>query len=108
MVLNNLLFLLSFKILPYIKHLKNKNIWECFHGGYSHIYLKDLGFNVIQNKEDFFEMIKQNQQTSSIPVVLTGKEEKAPFLGLNIRKYFQKPFSPKELENSLREIIGDK
>ena len=81
---------------------------DCFH------FILDLNPNVIVidyesvDKEDFFEMIKTNSQTSSIPIVLTGKEVEAPLLDLNIRKYFQKPFSPKELESSLREIIGDK
>ena len=81
---------------------------DCFH------FILDLNPGVIVidyesvDKEDFFEMIKQNPQTSSTPIVLTGKDADAPLLGLNIRKYFQKPFSPKELENSLREIIGDK
>lgn len=41
-----------------IKHIipKNKLIWEAFYGdGKSGTYLQELGFNVVHNKDDFFE-----------------------------------------------------
>lgn len=43
------------KIKNYIP--KNKIIWEAFYGdGKSGEYLKTLGFDVVSNNEDFFEV----------------------------------------------------
>ena len=44
-------------IIDYIPH--DKVIWEAFYGdGKSGSYLKDMGYNVIHEKIDFFNIIK--------------------------------------------------
>ena len=82
---------------------------DCFH------FVVDLGPRVIVIDEDsvdfkkdpFFDLLKKNSQTSSIPLVMTGKSKlfDSSLSDLNIKKYFRKPFSPLEFEKSLREII---
>lgn len=47
---------------------KNKIIWEPFYGdGKSGIYLSELGFNVIHDKEDFFKSNKGDVIVSNPP-----------------------------------------
>lgn len=73
-------------ILPYIEHLKDKKIWEAFHGGYSHIYLSELGFDVIQHKEDFFKNNRGDIVISNPPfsikkdVLIRLKQLNKPFI----------------------------
>ena len=72
-----------------IQHLipKDKVIWEAFYGdGKSGTYLKDLGFNVIHEKVDFFEnnlgdIIVSNPPFSKSKEVLNRlKEIEKPFI----------------------------
>ena len=61
-----------------IKHIipKNKVIWEAFYGdGKSGEYLRELGFDVIHNENDFFDcdegdIIVSNPPFSMIPKIL--------------------------------------
>jgi hypothetical protein len=53
-----------------IQHLipKDKDIWEAFYGdGKSGEYLRELGFNVIHDKDDFFENNKGDVVVSNPP-----------------------------------------
>jgi hypothetical protein len=53
-----------------IQHLipKDKDIWESFYGdGKSGEYLRELGFNVIHDKDDFFENNKGDVVVSNPP-----------------------------------------
>ena len=53
-----------------IQHLipKDKDIWEAFYGdGKSGEYLRELGFNVIYDKDDFFENNKGDVVVSNPP-----------------------------------------
>jgi hypothetical protein len=52
----------------------NKTIWEPFYGdGTSGEYLKELGFNVIHNKDDFFDNNKGDIIITNPPFSLTEK-----------------------------------
>lgn len=72
-----------------IKHLipKDKVIWEAFYGdGKSGTYLRELGFNVIHDDDDFFEsnkgdIIVSNPPFSNAKNILTRlKQIEKPFI----------------------------
>ena len=96
----------------------DKVIWECFYGdGKSGDYLKELGFNVIHEKVDFFEnnvgeILISNMPFSLCKEVLTRlKELDKPFImilpssKINTQ-YFRKLFST--CDNPIQIIIPRK
>jgi len=57
----------------------------------------------------FIKLLKENEKTSSLPVVITGKKENWQDYGLNleISSYFSKPFVLSDLRSYIAKFIED-
>lgn len=73
------------------------------------LIIMDIAFPTEKDGFKVLSMLRENQQTSSTPVIITTKSDNPHYqrtaLKYNVGDFIIKPYQPKRIENSIRSIL---